>query len=556
MSRCKCDWSAEHTTDEFKRITPIIRQEEEQIEAMFRTYLIFDVHDRRTKSIYCTSCRQTGDFVKPLKFDLGYDPYNDFADYYNMKHGDQTHCPFCGNSAEVVYAGKMRGLCKKMYQSVQVVVFHAESDGWLSAVAVCATKNYAGMEWNTQVQFDRYAAYLFRPGCALQRVCQYVYDDGAVRLGWVNAATIHEPFRGGMHDYFTVYDHREYIEIGLEECLKHTDMRYSAADLFVCDKESDFGLMRYLGEYCHRPQLEMLNKLGLDDILRELIYCRRSNSRLINWKATDLSGFLRLDKRYTKIFMQSEHRSIQELETAQMLQREGCRDQEMLETSMYLADLRIETIRQLHEAAGNRTITEVVRYLRKQESRARDAAQLWIDYHRMAIDLEYDLTEDTVFFPKDLQARHDAAAQTFKLKQSEIQMKKYKRRYKKLRQMYEFSDGEFTIVVPATMDDIIAEGRVMHHCVGSYANRHANGETTILFLRKNEQPDQPYGTIEMSVINKARVIQLRGYRNNDVPKKESKQFIAVWTEWIVTGSPRDQQGNPIIEKTKEAKVAV
>ena len=110
MSRCKCDWSAKHTVDEFKRITPTTRQEVEQIKAMFRTYLIVDVQDRRTKSIYCTSCRQMGDFVKPLKFDLGYDPYNDFADYYNMKHGDQTHCPFCGNSAEVVYAGKMRGL--------------------------------------------------------------------------------------------------------------------------------------------------------------------------------------------------------------------------------------------------------------------------------------------------------------------------------------------------------------------------------------------------------------------------------------------------------------
>lgn len=156
-----------------------------------------------------------------------------------------------------------------------------------------------------------------------------------------------------------------------------------------------------------------------------------------------------------------------------------------------------------------------------------------------------------------MQARHDAAAQTMKLKQSEIQMKKYKRRYKKLCQMYEFSDGEFAIVVPATTDDIIAEGKAMRHCVGSYANRHFNGETTILLLRKAEQMDQPYGTIEMSLVNKAGVLQLRGYRNNDVPRRESKQFIAVWKAWIIAGSPRDQQGNPIIEtKDMKEKVAV
>ena len=545
MSRCKCDWSAEHTADAFRRITPITHDEETQIDGMFRTYLIFDVHDRRTKSIYCTSCRQTGDFVKPLKFDLGYDPYNDFADYYNMKHGDQTHCPFCGNSAEVVYAGKMRGLCKKMYQSVQVVVFHAESDGWLSAVAVCATKNYAGMEWNTQVQFDRYAAYLFRPGCALQRVYQYVYDDGAVRLGWVNAATIHEPFRGGMHDYFTGYDHREYIEIGLEECLKHTDMRYSAADLFVCDKESDFGLMRYLGEYCHRPQLEMLNKLGLDDILRELIYCRRSNSRLVNWKAIDLPGFLRLDKRHSKLFMQSNYKTVQELELVQFLQQENIGVQEETEVLEFLNRMQFDTVLRLREAIGGYPFMKVLRYLMRHKNT--DAVLLWIDYIQMSKDLEYDLSDDTVFLPKDLKARHDAAAQTINLKRNEIRMKKYKRRYKKLCQMYEFSDGEFTILVPATTDDIIAEGVAMHHCVGSYAVRHANGETTILFLRKNEQPDQPYGTIEMSVIDKDRVIQLRGYRNNDVPRRESEQFIAEWRAWIKAGSPRTKNGEPIID---------
>lgn len=554
MSVCRCNWSAEHTADEFKRITPITHKEEEQIEAMFRTYLIVEVWDRRTKSIYCTSCREQSDFIKPHNMpELDYDPYNDFTDYYSLKHGDQTTCPFCGNAAEIVYAGKMGTRCEKMWQQVQVVVFHAEKDGWLSAQAVYAVKNYKGKEWDTQVDFRPRAQYLFRPGCALQRVNEYRCVKRAWKRCWTETTTVCEPFKPGQNDYWTGRDSREYDEIGLFDCLKNTDMRYCAADMFVCDKENDFGLMRYLGEYCHRPQLEMLTKLGLDDIRRELIYCHRSNPRLVNWRAADLSGFLRLDKRYTKLFMQSKHRSIQELEVIQMLRKEKRYDPE---TTQYLAGLRIETIRQLHEAAGNRTITEVVRYLRKQESRARDAAQLWIDYHRMAIDLEYDLTEDTVFFPKDLQARHDAAAENVKLKQSEIQMKKYKRRYKKLCRMYEFTDGEFAIVVPPTPDDIIKEGKTLHHCVGSYVTRHVDGATTILFLRKADNINQPYGTIEMSVTDVSGMIQLRGYRNNDIPRRESEQFIAEWRAWIKAGSPRDPQGNPITEITIETRVKV
>lgn len=557
MSRCKCDWSAEHTADEFKRITPITHKEEERIEAMFRTYLIVEVWDRRTKNFYCTSCGHSSPFVKPRSIlEPDWDPYSTFEDYYSMKHGDQTTCPFCGKSAEVVYAGKMGSRCEKMWQQVQVVVFHAEDDGWLSAQAVHAVKNYSGKEWDTQVDFFDRAQYLFRPGCVLQRVSEYRCVERTWKRCWTETTTVYEPFKPGQNDYWTGRDSREYDEVGLSDCLNKTEMKYSAADQFIGEREINYGLIRYLGEYCHRPQLEMLTKLGLDDILRELIYCHRSNVRRLNWNATDLPGFLRLDKRHTKLFMQSKHRSIQELETAQMLRREGCRDQEMLETSMYLADLRIETIRQLHEAAGNRTITEVVRYLRKQESRARDAAQLWIDYHCMAIDLEYDLTEDTVFFPKDLQARHDAAAETVKLKQSEIQMKKYKRRYKKLCRMYEFTDGEFAIVVPPTPDDIIKEGKTLHHCVGSYVTRHVDGATTILFLRKADNINQPYGTIEMSVTDVSGMIQLRGYRNNDIPRRESEQFIAEWRAWIKAGSPRDPQGNPITEITIETRVKV
>lgn len=553
MSRCKCDWSAEHTPDEFKRITPITHREQEQIEDMFRTYLIVHVLDWRLKQIYCTSCGTTGNFVKPYAMEkLDFDPYSNFVDYYDLKHGDQTTCPFCGKSAEVVYAGKMGSRCEKMWQQVQVVVFHAEDDGWLSAQAVHAVKNYSGKEWDTQVDFFNRAQYLFRPGCVLQRVYEIRCTGTRWKRIWDETKTVYEPFRPGMN-YWTDHDVRDYDEIGLEECLEKTDMRYSAADMFVCDRESDFGLMRYLGEYCHRPQLEMLTKLGLDDILRELIYCHRSNVRRLNWNATDLPGFLRLDKRHTKLFMQS-NKSIHELETAQMLQSEGYKDQETLESMMYLGQLRIESVRQLREAAGSRKITEVVRYLRKQQSR--DAAQLWIDYIRMTKDLEYDLDEETVFFPKDLQARHDAAAQTIKLKQSEIQMKKYKRRYKKLCRMYEFMDGEFAIVVPPTPEAIISEGKTLHHCVGGYVNRHVDGTTTILFLRKAEQLEQPYGTIEMSVTNVSNMIQLRGYRNNDTPREESEQFVAKWRAWIKAGSPRDPKGNPIIKTEIETRVRV
>lgn len=538
MSRCKCDWSAEHTINEFKRITPITQREEEQIEAMFRTYLIVEVQDHRTKNFYCTSCRDSSDFIKPRGTpELDYDPYNDFTEYYNLKHGEQTHCPFCGKSAEIVYAGKMGSCCEKMWQQVQVVVFHAEKDGWLSAQAVHAVKNYRGKEWDTQVDFFNRAQYLFRPGCVLQRVYEIRCTGMRWKRIWDETKTVYEPFRPGMN-YWTDHDVRDYDEIGLVECLRKTDMMYSAADMFVSDRESDFGLMRYLGEYCHRPQLEMLTKLELDDIIRELIYCHRSNVRILNWKAKNLPAFLRLDKWHTNIFLKG-NRMIESLEILQDMKGEKYNQ----ETAEYLSSLRVEHVKDLRAVAGDHDITKVVKYLQKSPE-GHAAHQLWIDYIRIAKDLGYDLTEETVFFPKNLKERHDIAAQTVKMKENEIMAKKFQRRTKALKAEYEFADSNFIILIPETMYDIIAEGKALHHCVGSYANRHASGETTILFLRKRETPTQPYGTIE---IRGKRLIQLRSDHNNNVPKEESRDFIDKWLQWICAGSPRTKAGEPITD---------
>lgn len=69
------------------------------------------------------------------------------------------------------------------------------------------------------------------------------------------------------------------------------------------------------------------------------------------------------------------------------------------------------------------------------------------------------------------------------------------------------------------------EGKALSHCVGGYADRHAKGVLTILFIRKNGDLDTPFYTMEVSV--DYHIVQCRGYRNNlaDNPKpEEMKEF--------------------------------
>jgi hypothetical protein len=68
------------------------------------------------------------------------------------------------------------------------------------------------------------------------------------------------------------------------------------------------------------------------------------------------------------------------------------------------------------------------------------------------------------------------------------------------------------IVLPQSVEDIVREGKLQNHCVGGYADRHAEGKLHILFLRKIAEPTVPYYTMEVSTNGNIR--QCRGYANN------------------------------------------
>ena len=78
--------------------------------------------------------------------------------------------------------------------------------------------------------------------------------------------------------------------------------------------------------------------------------------------------------------------------------------------------------------------------------------------------------------------------------------------------------------VPRDTQEIKNEGAALHHCVGTYVDRVAKGQTHIFFVRRVEEPDTPYFTMEY---NKGRVIQCRGSHNCEMPSSV-KTFVAAF----------------------------
>ena len=136
--------------------------------------------------------------------------------------------------------------------------------------------------------------------------------------------------------------------------------------------------------------------------------------------------------------------------------------------------------------------------------------------------------------------------------------------------MFAFRYGGLEIVVPKSAQEIILEGKTLHHCVGGYAGRHFEGKVVILFLRHVRRPGRPFVTIEARPRKDARgrlvICQVHGYKNEGYmkdltaremngPQYKFRWFLDAWKDWVEAGSKRDKQGNPILTKSNKEKTA-
>jgi hypothetical protein len=154
----------------------------------------------------------------------------------------------------------------------------------------------------------------------------------------------------------------------------------------------------------------------------------------------------------------------------------------------------------------------MMNYMKKQKVKPSRLMITWRDYLRMAREEGYDTTDDIVRLPKDLKARHDELVEIRTARQDAEEQKRNAKKYAALNReirnripdakKYYYEDSKYMIVPAGTCEELIEEGRKLHHCVGAsdiYMNRMADGTSWILFLRKKEDLEKPYYTIEIDM---------------------------------------------------------
>lgn len=147
---------------------------------------------------------------------------------------------------------------------------------------------------------------------------------------------------------------------------------------------------------------------------------------------------------------------------------------------------------------------------------ASDSFTTWRDYIGFCKGLRWNLKNEFILFPKDLQKAHDEAMDLWEAKKDEAADRKIREMYQDYYSRFHWEYKDLVMVIPRCAEDIRKEGQDQHNCVATYVESVARKSTVILFLRKTSEPDKSYYTVEY---NKGRVIQCRRFGNGDMTKE-------------------------------------
>lgn len=161
----------------------------------------------------------------------------------------------------------------------------------------------------------------------------------------------------------------------------------------------------------------------------------------------------------------------------------------------------------------------------------------WRDYMDMAEKLDLDTSKEMIHRPKDLKGRHDELSMLIAQKKDELERDRIEGLYpeviptcERIRPFYEWNDGTYAVRVPRGAYDIIREGKLLRHCVGStdrYFDRIATSESYVMFLRKCNRPDTPWYTMEVEPGGKVRQLRTLGDEEGK-DRAEAKKALRAW----------------------------
>lgn len=451
--------------EESEEIRPITKELRQWAEKQMESYLFY-----KESTGFCGKCGQE------VKLDRR---------KQKITHNKRGICPSCRKRITYKAAGRQ----PHIEDSIKVVRFQKTNLGIAAIESLVVKKSFAENKESVRIA-DRFIWFIEENYKLFNELAEesseetYWYDTGTMNTG---KARIYPK--------------------NLKQIIKGTWLSHSGIDVVASWKGKQEQYEMIIENYMQNPQLELVIKANMRKLTRQLW----NYDRFLNkgTKLNEVLGLTKANMRKARDYDlgRDEIRVLRNDPDGKLsndeviaLANAGCH---------YLTALRTFT-----------TIKKIANYTQKGHD-----AGIWVDYLKMAQDLGYNMKDKAVLFPRKLKDRHDDLTKIMKIQGDNIREKKYQQRIQELKALYSYETSKYKVIVPKSLKEIAEEGRNLHHCVGTYIEKVAEGETDILFIRKQGEEDISYYTME---VRNLEIIQYRGaynnLHNNPVPK-EIDQFV-------------------------------
>ena len=425
---------------------------------------------------YCTACDSHFEFV-------------------GGKHKEMVHCPNCGKELQLhntwrtkslpqwhdwyAFVEKVKG--EENTILIRYILTRHMSDG----KTIC--QEDARVIWN--IAIDNEVHY------------EWDYDADYQKFNWVNQNTQY-------FNYYRSMAPNSFICTGAEWNEGYLDLLQSLPCFKYIDlKELNYEGFSTIAKYA--SVVEKFQKLGLSKFIVNWLESWFAKS-MLDTSQNSIYKMLRITKNDFHFLKEN-----QSVDVLKFLQSNPNTNQKALDNFLLFGEYGLERISDkcsfYHLKKG-----KVISYIKRKVIAENYKYSDYLDYLDTIDKLAYPI-DNQYAYPKDFRkAKEDSIAkrneQLERLKNldnKEIALEEAKkdekiyliskalRESKELQKWFDGSNG-LKVFVPESVGELVDESVKMHNCLSNYANRIANNECLIFFIRKIDEPDKEYIAMEYS----------------------------------------------------------
>lgn len=471
----------------------------------YRAHRLYYKRHGRYADVYCTACKK--DYTRATQpgegFEAQFEPV-----IPTPKEGKQGTCQLC--HAVGIYRAKGRKISINAPEQLRKYFFIAQkykktgvvSRYYLAEKGFNLIVNEQYEEAREEIAITEISREFFEEDKKPQRDF-HVYNGWEGKNEWIDCNL---QGYGGIEIFDGAIHPESYKN------LKGTILQYSEAKEFS-KRYNSFNLFQYMERYREYPQIEVFLKMGLYKIVRNMVLgeCGIIADKTAK-KPADFFGIYpervkslikkEGDIQYLKVY-RKEKRLDKRFTERQVEAVKVCQLEQYLNADIFNYTGLDRLINNIERYAGCKAVESDCT---TQELHLEVVARKYIDYIKMRKEQGYDLHNSVYLFPRNLDIAHDALLE--EINKDKIEKRKaeialrypdIEKNYRKLCYRYSCQTEDYLIRPARSAVEIMREGRILHHCVGSdnYLDKHNRGVSYILFLRRRTKPEEPYITIEI-----------------------------------------------------------